>query len=361
LLTRREREDVTTMTTEQSALVTRELEQFIRTAPKVELHLHIEGTLEPELLLALADRHGVAVPYRDVDDLRAAYRFTDLQSFLDIYYQGAAVLLDAHDFEELTWAYLTRMAAENVQHVEIFFDPQTHTDRGVRFDEVVDGIAAALRRAERELGITSGLIACLLRHLGPEAAVSAVSDVLRRDDAIIGIGLDSSERGFPPEPYASLFNRARVHGLHTVAHAGEEGPSWHITGALDALQAERIDHGIRCLDDPSLVARLADERVPLTVCPLSNLALCVVDDLRVHPLRRLLDAGLTVTVNSDDPAYFGGYLTENFVQVAAALDFGVPELARLFANAIDASFVSPRRKAALHAELTKSVPREPFM
>jgi adenosine deaminase len=346
---------------DQHVPVTDEREALIRAAPKVELHLHIEGTLEPELLMTLADRHGVALPYRDVDEVRAAYQFTDLQSFLDIYYQGAAVLLDASDFEQLTWAYLTRMAAENVKHVEMFFDPQTHTERGVRVDDVVDGIAAALRRAERELGITSGLIACLLRHLGPEAAESTVTSVLRRDDAIIGLGLDSSERGFPPEPFAPLFARARARGLRTVAHAGEEGDASYITGALDALGAERIDHGIRALDDPAVVDRLGTDRVPLTVCPLSNLALCVVDDLSTHPLPALLDADLVATVNSDDPAYFGGYLTDNFMRATAALDLGTAELATLLGNGIDASFAPTARKADLRAELERAMTLESFM
>jgi adenine deaminase len=340
---------------------TAELEAFIRAAPKVELHLHIEGTLEPDLLITLADGHGINLPYRDVDDVRAAYRFTDLQSFLDVYYQGAAVLLDASDFERLTWSYLSRMGAEKVRHVEIFFDPQTHTERGVRFDDVVDGIAAALHRAERELGITSGLIACLLRHLGPEAAEATVTSVVRRDDAIIGLGLDSSEHGFPPEPFAPLFDRARAHGLRTVAHAGEEGDASYITGALDALNAERIDHGIRALDDPAVVDRLATDRVPLTVCPLSNLALCVVDDLSTHPLRALLDADLVATVNSDDPAYFGGYLTDNFLRVTDALDLGTAELARLLGNAIEASFAPTARKADLRAELEQTVTPDPLM
>jgi adenine deaminase len=244
------------------------------------------------------------------------------------------------------------MAAENMRHVEIFFDPQTHTERGVRFDDVVDGIAAALHRAERELGITSGLIACLLRHLGPEAAEPTVASVVRRDDAIIGLGLDSSEHGFPPEPFAPLFDRVR---------AGEEGDASYITGALDALNAERIDHGIRALDDPAVVDRLATDRVPLTVCPLSNLALCVVDDLSTHPLRALLDADLVATVNSDDPAYFGGYLTDNFLRVTDALDLGTAELARLLGNAIEASFAPTARKADLRAELEQTMTPDPLM
>jgi adenosine deaminase len=328
------------------------LERFIRAAPKVELHLHIEGTLEPELLMALAERHAIALPYTDIGQVRKAYRFTDLQSFLDIYYQGAAVLLDAEDFEQLTWAYLRRMAAENVRHVEIFFDPQTHTDRGVEFDTVVDGIADALRRAERELGITSGLIACLLRHLGPASAEPTVDAILRRADVIVGLGLDSSERGYPPEPFAPLFQRARVHGLRTVAHAGEEGPADYVRGALDALQVERIDHGNRALEDPALVARLAATRVPLTVCPLSNVALRVVEQLEHHPLRRLLDAQIVATVSSDDPAYFGGYLTDTLVQVTAALDLEHVEVMTLLRNSIEASFASPARKRELLDELT---------
>jgi adenine deaminase len=335
------------------------IEQFIRSAPKVELHLHLEGTLEPELLVALADKHGIQLPYADVDQVRQAYRFTDLQSFLDIYYQGAAVLVQAEDFEQLTWAYLRRMADEHVRHVEPFFDPQTHTARGVRFDDVVDGIAAALRRAERELGITGGLIACLLRHLGPAAAESTVDSILRRDDVIIGLGLDSSERGYPPEPFAALFERARAHGLRAVAHAGEEGPAAYVWGALDALKVERIDHGIRALDDPVLTRRLAATQVPLTVCPLSNLALRVVEDLEHHPLRRLLDAHVAATVNSDDPSYFGGYLTDNLVRVTSALGLETSEVAALLRNAIAASFAGPARKAALLDELEAAVAARP--
>jgi adenosine deaminase len=327
------------------------LEDFIRAAPKVELHLHIEGTLEPELLMVLAERHSIELPYTDVGQVREAYRFADLQSFLDIYYQGAAVLLDAQDFEQLTWAYLRRMAAENVRHVEIFFDPQTHTERGVQFDTVVDGIAGALRRAERELGITSGLIACLLRHLGPAAAEPTVDAILRRTDAIIGLGLDSSERGYPPEPFARLFQRVRAHGLRTVAHAGEEGPAAHVRGALDALQVDRIDHGNRALEDPALVARLAATRVPLTVCPLSNVALRVIDQLEQHPLKQLLDAAILATVSSDDPAYFGGYLTDNFIQVTTALDLEQDDVVTLIRNSIEASFASPERKGVLFDEL----------
>jgi adenosine deaminase len=327
------------------------LERFIRRAPKVELHLHIEGTLEPELLMALADKHRVDLPYAGVDEVRQAYRFTNLQSFLDIYYQGAAVLLDAEDFERLAWTYLQRLADEQLRHVEMFFDPQTHTARGVRFDDVVDGIAAALRRAERELGVTGGLIACLLRHLGPADGESTVESVLRRDDVIIGIGLDSSERGYPPEPFELLFERARAHGLKAVAHAGEEGPADYVRGVLDRLKVERVDHGIRALEDPRLTRRLATTRVPLTVCPLSNVALQVVDDLQHHPLGRLLDANVVATVNSDDPAYFGGYLTDNLVRVSAALGFEKSEVQTLLRNAIDASFASPSRKAAIQTEL----------
>ncbi len=327
------------------------IEHFIHRAPKIELHLHIEGTLEPELLMALADKHGVRLPYAGVDDVREAYRFTNLQSFLDVYYQGAGVLLDAEDFERLTWAYLQRMASQQLRHVEMFFDPQTHTARGVRFDDVVDGIAAALRRAERELGVTSGLIACLLRHLGPAEGESTIDAVLRRDDVIMGLGLDSSERGYPPQPFAPLFERARAHGLKTVAHAGEEGPAEYVWGVLDKLKVQRVDHGIRALEDPRLMERLATTQVPLTVCPLSNVALRVVDDLEHHPLGQLLEARVMATVNSDDPAYFGGYLTDNLVRVSTALGFGVSEVQTLLRNAIAASFADPARKAALDSEL----------
>ncbi len=326
-------------------------QQLIRDAPKVELHLHIEGTLEPELLVELAQKHGVALPYADVDQIRAAYRFASLQSFLDIYYQATSVLLEAEDFEQLTWAYLTRMVNETVRHVEIFFDPQTHTRRGSPFDDVVDGIAAALHRAERELDITSGLIACLLRDLGPATAESTLDSILARGESIIGLGLDSSERGFPPEPFEALFLRARAHGLRCVAHAGEEGPPAYVWGALDVLRAERIDHGIRALDDPRLIERLAESGVPLTVCPISNVALRAIDRMEHHPLKRLLQAGVVVTVNSDDPAYFGGYLTDNLMQVTAALDLEAGEVSSLLRNSIQASFASDARKAVLRDEL----------
>jgi adenine deaminase len=327
------------------------LQQLIRRAPKVELHLHIEGTLEPELLVTLADRHRVVLPFATIEQVRAAYRFTNLQSFLNIYYQAAAVLRQAEDFEQLTWAYLTRMAAENVRHVEIFFDPQTHTARGAQFNEVVDGIASALHRAERELNITGGLIACLLRDLGPLAAESTLESILARPESIIGLGLDSSERNFPPEPFERLFDRARAEGLRTVAHAGEEGPPAYIWGALDTLKVERIDHGIRALEDPRLVQRLAESKVPLTVCPLSNVALRVVDTLEHHPLDRLLHAGVVATVNSDDPAYFGGYLSENLVQVTSALGLRAAEVLSLLRNSIAASFASEARRAVLRDEL----------
>jgi adenosine deaminase len=327
------------------------LERLIRDAPKVELHVHVEGTLEPELLVALAEKHRVSLPYANVEQVRAAYRFTSLQSFLDIYYQAAAVLLDAEDFERLTWAYLRRMADEHVRHVELFFDPQTHTARDVRFDDVVDGITAAMRRAERELGITGGLIACLLRHLGSSAAEPTLDSILNRAGEIMGVGLDSSERGFPPEPFAALFQRARANGLHAVAHAGEEGPSSYVWGALDSLKVERVDHGIRAVEDPVLIERLAGAGVPLTVCPLSNVALRAIENLECSPLRQLLDAHVVATVNSDDPAYFGGYLTDNLLQVSSALGLGTPEVALLLRNAISASFADDSRKAALTNEL----------
>jgi adenosine deaminase len=332
--------------------VDNEIASLIRQAPKVELHLHIEGTLEPELLLTLAERHAIDLDYEDVEQVRDAYEFADLQSFLDIYYRGADVLRTPQDFEDLTWAYIQHCDDENIRHVEIFFDPQTHTGRGIDFNEVVDGISVGLGRAERELGITNRLIACFLRHLSPDQGEDTLSAILERNDAISGIGLDSAERGNPPEPFAALFDRGRAHGLHTVAHAGEEGPASYIEGALDSLRVERIDHGIRCFESAELVDRLATQRVPLTVCPLSNVALQVVPSLDAHPLARMLDAGLVATVNSDDPAYFGGYLTDNFLAVAEALGLTREQISVLLHNSIDASFAAPNTKDELNAELS---------
>ncbi len=324
----------------------------LRRAPKAELHLHIEGTLEPELIFRLAARNGVALPYASVEALRAAYAFRDLQSFLDIYYAGASVLLRREDFFDMAWAYVERAAADNIRHAEVFFDPQTHTDRGVPFEEVIVGLEHACRRAHAEYGISVRLILCFLRHLSEEAAFATLEQALPYREHFIGVGLDSGERGNPPEKFARVFARCRELGLHVVAHAGEEGPPAYISGALDVLKAERIDHGVRCMEDPALVARLARDRVPLTVCPLSNVRLQVFDRLAVHNLPALLDAGLMVTINSDDPAYFGGYLNQNFVETFAAL----PQLAeaqayRLLRNGFEASFATEADKSRWIAEL----------
>jgi len=323
------------------------LPQLLRAMPKVELHIHIEGSLEPELIFALARRNGIALDYPSVEALRAAYAFTDLQSFLDIYYAGASVLLHAQDFEDMAMAYFERAKADNVVHAELFFDPQTHTARGVSFETVIAGLSQACERAQRELGIGSALIMCFLRHLSEEDAFATLEEALPYRGQFIGVGLDSSERGHPPEKFARVFARCRELGLHAVAHAGEEGPPAYVWSALDVLKVERIDHGVRSVEDPQLTQRLARERIPLTVCPLSNVKLRVFKTMREHNLADLLDAGLVATVNSDDPAYFGGYLNDNFIAVFDAL----PQLSarhahQLAANSFEASFVPPARKRA---------------
>ncbi len=324
-----------------------ELHNFIDELPKAELHVHIEGTLEPELMFALAKRNGIALPYASVEELRAAYSFNNLQDFLDLYYQGAQVLITQQDFYDLTLAYLTRAHADQVLHTEIFFDPQTHTERGIAFKTVFEGITAALSDAERDLGITSELILCFLRHLSEEEAIETYEASLPYKDRIAGFGLDSSEKGHPPAKFERVFARVRAAGFRIVAHAGEEGPPEYVKDALDLLKVDRIDHGNRALEDNALVERLAREAMPLTVCPLSNLSLAVVKDLADHPLRRMLDAGLVATLNSDDPAYFGGYVNQNYKQTQSALDLTKDELALLARNSFTASFASKERKAEL--------------
>ena len=333
------------------------LPALLRTMPKAELHVHIEGSLEPELIFKLAARHGVPLAYADVEALRAAYAFSDLQSFLDIYYAGAAVLRTEQDFFDLAWAYLERAAADSVVHAEIFFDPQTHTERGVPIEVVILGLSHACRRAHAEWGLSARLILCFLRHLSEAEALLTLDAALPWHEHFIGVGLDSSERGHPPEKFASVFARARAVGLRAVAHAGEEGPPAYIESALDVLKVERIDHGVRCIESVALVARLARERTPLTVCPLSNVRLRVFDTLAEHSLPALLAAGLCATVNSDDPAYFGGYINENFVQTFAALpSLGPREAYQLARNSFEASFASvvdkARWTAALDAHFT---------
>jgi len=328
-----------------------DIAEYVAVLPKVELHLHIEGTLEPELMFSLAKRNRVSLPYASVDEVRAAYAFSNLQDFLDIYYAGAGVLIEARDFYDLTWAYLERAHADNVRHVEIFFDPQTHTDRGIAFGTVIDGIGRALDDARDRLGITSGLIMCFLRHLDESAALRTLEEAMPHRRRICGVGLDSSERGNPPGKFGEAFRRARAAGFAAVAHAGEEGPPEYIREALDVLEVVRIDHGNAALRDQELVAELVRRQVPLTVCPLSNLALRVVEDMKAHPLKRMLELGLMVTVNSDDPAYFGGYVNDNYVAAAEALDLSRGDLKRLARNSIEASLLDRAAKDKLQAEL----------
>ena len=327
------------------------MEGFIRNMPKVELHMHIEGSLEPDLMFKLAERNGVPLRFKSVDEVREAYQFTDLQSFLDIYYEGASVLLKEVDFYDMTWAYLKQVSSQNVRHTEIFFDPQTHTDRDVPFETVINGIWRALVDAERQLNITSKLIMCFLRHLSAEAAMQTLKQSLPYRDWIVAVGLDSSEVGNPPEKFTTVFDEARAQGFFTVAHAGEEGPPEYIWQALDLLQAKRIDHGVRSEGDDKLVDRLAKEQIPLTVCPLSNIKLRGFDSMEDHNLKRLLDRGLRVTVNSDDPAYFGGYMTENYLAVQNALNLDLEDIRSLAVNAIQATFLEKVEKQRLQDEL----------
>ena len=324
---------------------------FVRSLPKAELHLHIEGTLEPEMMVALAERNGIELPFATVDEVRAAYEFSDLQSFLDIYYQGAAVLVTEQDFYDLMFAYLERAAADGVRRAEIFFDPQTHTERGIEFPVFMDGFTRAMADAEKHWGLSAALIMCFLRHLSGDAAIGTWHAAEPFADRIIGVGLDSGEVGNPPEWFAQAYAFARAAGLHSVAHAGEEGPPQYITGALDALGAERIDHGVRCEEDPALVERLVSEEIPLTMCPLSNVKLRVFDRLEDHNVKRLLSRGVRVTINSDDPAYFGGYVLDNYVATAEALDLSLEDLIALARNSIEASFLGSEDKKALLTEL----------
>lgn len=310
------------------------MKDFIADLPKAELHLHIEGTLEPELMFEIARRNGIALPYESVDALRRAYDFRDLQSFLDLYYAGAGVLQTRQDFYDMTAAYFRKAASQKVVHAEIFFDPQTHTHRGIPFETVITGIHDAQVDAERDLGVTSKLILCFLRHLDEDDAMRTLDEAMPFREWFVGVGLDSGERGNPPSKFARVFARAREAGLLAVAHAGEEGPPEYIREALDILKVRRIDHGVRCLEDPELVDRLVAEQIPLTVCPLSNVRLRVFDTIRDHPLRAMLARGLKVTINSDDPAYFGGYVNENY----AALDLTREEIEQLAKNSFDASF-----------------------
>jgi adenosine deaminase len=315
------------------------IEELIKNIPKAELHLHIEGSLEPELMIKLAERNKIELPFASVEEVRAAYEFSDLQSFLDIYYAGAGVLLQEQDFFDLTWAYLERVHRENVRHVEIFFDPQTHTDRGVPFQTVITGIHKALVEAEEKFGMTSFLILCFLRHLSEDEAMATLQEALPFRGWIEGVGLDSAEVGFPPEIFERVFAKATEEGFRKVAHAGEEGPPEYIWQALDLLGVSRIDHGVRCMEDEKLVVRLAKEKTPLTVCPLSNTKLRVFNKMEDHNLKEMLDAGLCVTINSDDPAYFGGYMNDNFLATQKGLKLSQEDVVEIAKNGFRASFL----------------------
>ncbi|NOJ13501.1 adenosine deaminase [Vibrio splendidus] len=327
------------------------MDSFIKHLPKVELHLHIEGTLEPELMFQLAKRNNVSIPFDSPDQVRDAYQFYNLQSFLDIYYQGANVLIHEQDFYDLTWAYLLKCQQDNVVHTEIFFDPQTHTERGIAFEVITSGITQALNQAEQELGISSQLIMCFLRHLDEDSAFETLKQALPYKDKIIAVGLDSSEEGNPPEKFKHVFQEAINQGFLTVAHAGEEGPAQNISDALSLLGITRIDHGVRCVEDEDLMEQLIAKRTPLTVCPLSNTKLKVFNTMQEHNIVELLRKGLCVTINSDDPAYFGGYMNDNFLAVANAHPLTKNELAQFSINAVEASFISPHAKEDLIAQV----------
>lgn len=324
---------------------------WLNQLPKVELHLHLEGSLEPELMFKLARRNNIQLPYKTVSEIHKSYDFNNLQDFLDIYYQGAAVLQTEQDFYDLTWAYLEKCHQQNVTHVEPFFDPQSHTDRGITFGTVFRGIRRALEDGQQELGITSQLILCFLRHLSEEAAFETLSQAEPYLEGIAAVGLDSSEQGHPPEKFSRVFAKARELGLKTVAHAGEEGPADYVWSALEDLQVSRVDHGVRSWDDPRLMAHLSEQGIPLTVCPLSNTRLKVFNDMSEHSILGMLEQGVCVTVNSDDPAYFGGYMTENFAALASALNMTRSQACRLVANSIQASFVDEARKTELQTRL----------
>jgi adenosine deaminase len=328
--------------------------QLIQALPKAELHIHIEGSLEPEMMFELARRNGVELPYPDVAAIRAAYEFNCLQDFLDLYYQGMSVLLTEKDFHDLTWAYLQRCRDDHVVHTEIFFDPQGHTDRGVAFGTVFEGLWSALQRGEQELGISSRIIMCFLRHLDEEAAFATLEQALPFLDRIAGVGLDSSEVGHPPDKFLSVFKRAGELGLKRVAHAGEEGPPEYVYQALDGLRVDRIDHGNRSLENAALVDRLVREQMPLTVCPQSNLRLAVVDDMQDHPIRQMLKCGLKATVNSDDPAYFGGYINDNFNSLVDSVGLDRSEILALVRNSFEASFLD-RESVSRHLEAVAAV------
>jgi adenosine deaminase len=329
--------------------------EFIQGLPKAELHVHIEGTLEPEMMFEFARRNDVSLPYPSVDALRAAYTFQRLQDFLDLYYRGTNVLRERRDFYELTWAYMEKAKMQNVLHAEIFFDPQAHMRRGVPFAEVIEGVDQALRDARNRLGVSSKLILCFLRDLTAQDAMATLDEAIPYKERIVAVGLDSAEIGNPPVKFKEPFARARNAGFLAVAHAGEEGPAAYVSEAIDVLHVARIDHGNRSLEDEALVARLAAARIPLTMCPLSNLRLCVIDDLSHYPVRRMLKQGLLVTINSDDPAYFSGYVNENYLAIRNAIGLTREELITLARNSFEASFLDSNQKAAMIDELDSYV------
>ena len=327
------------------------LERFIERMPKAELHIHIEGSLEPEQMFEFAGRNGLRLPFKSVDEVREAYQFTDLQSFLQLYYQGVRVLVHERDFYDLTWAYFSKAHSQNLRHVEMFFDPQAHTGRGIAFETVISGIHHAMLDAKQRVGISSKLVMCFLRDLSEQAAMATLRQALPFKDRIFAVGLDSSEVGHPPDKFSRVFDEARKQGFLTVAHAGEEGPPEYIWQALDRLKVSRIDHGVRCIEDPDLTARLAAARIPLTVCPLSNVKLRVFESIEKYNLKQLLDRGLCVTINSDDPAYFGGYLTENYLAVQKALSLDRNDIYCLARNSFQAAFLRPDEKQFFLDEL----------
>ena len=328
-----------------------QINNFIEGIPKAELHLHIEGTFEPELMFEIAHRNNIPINYQSVDELKKAYNFNNLQEFLDIYYAGTSVLIHEQDFYDLTWAYLTKVHAQNLVHTEIFFDPQTHTDRGISFDTVIQGIHNALIDGKDKLGISSQLIMCFLRHLVEASAFETLEQALPYKNWIAGVGLDSSELGHPPSKFERVFSKAMDEGFITLAHAGEEGPAEYVWEAINLLKVSRIDHGNRSLDDDQLIKYIAEKQIPLTVCPLSNLELKVVEDLKDHPLLQLMEAGVMVTINSDDPAYFDGYMNENYIQIATALNFSKKQISQLAKNSFKASFLPDKKKEKLISQV----------
>ena len=328
-----------------------QINNFIEGIPKAELHLHIEGTFEPELMFEIAHRNNIPINYQSVDELKKAYNFNNLQEFLDIYYAGASVLIHEQDFYDLTWAYLTKVHEQNLVHTEIFFDPQTHTDRGISFDTVIQGIHNALIDGKDKLGISSQLIMCFLRHLVEASAFETLEQALPYKNWIAGVGLDSSELGHPPSKFERVFSKAMDEGFITLAHAGEEGPAEYVWEAINLLKVSRIDHGNRSLDDDQLIKYIAEKQIPLTVCPLSNLELKVVEDLKDHPLLQLMEAGVMVTINSDDPAYFDGYMNENYIQISTALNFSKKQIAQLAKNSFKASFLPDKKKEKLISQV----------